>query len=139
MKILNALAGATLSVAVMLVGTTTSFAAAAVSHPTTVASKAANDGTIVVAKRGRNAAIVGGIIAGAVGVAIIANEAAKAEERRARNRRRNRNRRYEQNHRPQPAQGGGYERCAYKFRSFRYSDGTYQPYGGGPRELCPYL
>jgi len=32
-----------------------------------------------------------------------------------------------------------WERCEEEFRSFRPSDGTYQPYGGGPRELCPYL
>lgn len=32
-----------------------------------------------------------------------------------------------------------WERCADRFRSFRWSDGTYQPYGGVPRRLCPYL
>jgi hypothetical protein len=32
-----------------------------------------------------------------------------------------------------------WERCEAEFRSFDPSDGTYQPYGGGPRELCPYL
>lgn len=32
-----------------------------------------------------------------------------------------------------------WERCDDRFRSFRWSDGTYQPYGGGPRRLCPYL
>jgi hypothetical protein len=31
-----------------------------------------------------------------------------------------------------------WERCAARFRSFRWSDGTYQPYVGG-RRLCPYL
>ena len=34
---------------------------------------------------------------------------------------------------------GRWERCDDRFRSFRWSDGTYQPYGGGPRRLCPYL
>ncbi|MEL6299952.1 MAG: BA14K family protein [Pseudomonadota bacterium] len=34
---------------------------------------------------------------------------------------------------------GDWERCDDRFRSFRRSDGTYQPYGGGPRRLCPYL
>ena len=32
-----------------------------------------------------------------------------------------------------------WELCDEEFRSFRWSDGTYQPYGGGPRRLCPYL
>jgi hypothetical protein len=32
-----------------------------------------------------------------------------------------------------------WERCADRFRSFRWSDGTYQPYGDTPRRLCPYL
>ncbi len=31
------------------------------------------------------------------------------------------------------------DRCAARYRSFRWSDGTFQPYGGGPRQLCPYL
>lgn len=35
--------------------------------------------------------------------------------------------------------GGARERCASRYRSFRWSDGTFQPYGGGPRQLCPYL
>ena len=32
-----------------------------------------------------------------------------------------------------------YERCARKYRSFSYEDGTFQPYGDRPRQLCPYL
>ncbi len=32
-----------------------------------------------------------------------------------------------------------WERCDRRYRSFRWSDGTFQPYGGGPRRLCPYL
>ena len=32
-----------------------------------------------------------------------------------------------------------WEMCDDRYRSFRWSDGTFQPYGGGPRELCPYL
>jgi hypothetical protein len=32
-----------------------------------------------------------------------------------------------------------WEQCDEQYRSFRWSDGTFQPYGGGPRELCPYL
>jgi BA14K-like protein len=35
--------------------------------------------------------------------------------------------------------GDRWERCADRFRSFRWSDGTYQPYGDNPRRLCPYL
>lgn len=35
--------------------------------------------------------------------------------------------------------GDRWERCAARFRSFRWSDGTYQPYGDRPRVLCPYL
>ncbi|MEL6746780.1 MAG: BA14K family protein [Pseudomonadota bacterium] len=30
-------------------------------------------------------------------------------------------------------------RCEDDYRSFRRSDGTFQPFGGGPRRLCPYL
>jgi len=66
-KIFNALAGATFAVAVMLAGSSATFAAAAVSHPAPVAKAAQADGAIVVAKKGRNAAIVGGIVAGAIG------------------------------------------------------------------------
>ena len=127
-KSLNALAGAALTVALMLAGTSSSFAASAVSHPAT-AKTAQAEGTIVVAQK-RKGAFVAGAIAGAIGAAIIANEAAKAEERR---------RRYYDHERPRYTGGSAEERCAYRFRSFRYSDGTYQPYGGGPRELCPYL
>lgn len=32
-----------------------------------------------------------------------------------------------------------WERCDDRYRSFRWSDGTFQPYGGGSRKLCPYL
>ena len=32
-----------------------------------------------------------------------------------------------------------WQRCDDAYNSFRWSDGTFQPYGGGPRELCPYL
>lgn len=32
-----------------------------------------------------------------------------------------------------------WEECDDRYNSFRWSDGTYQPYGGGPRRLCPYL
>ena len=107
------------------------------SHPAPiVVSKATQvDGAIVVAKKGKTAAIIGGLIVGG----ILLNEAAKAEERRARRRERNRRRRYEEDYRPRHTGGGSYERCADRYRSFRYSDGTYQPYGGGPREVCPYL
>ena len=35
--------------------------------------------------------------------------------------------------------GDRWERCADRFQSFRWSDGTYQPYGDNPRRLCPYL
>jgi hypothetical protein len=33
----------------------------------------------------------------------------------------------------------GWQRCDDAYRSFRWEDGTFQPYGGGPRRLCPYL
>lgn len=33
----------------------------------------------------------------------------------------------------------GTQRCADTFRSFDPDDGTYQPYGDGPRQECPYL
>jgi len=32
-----------------------------------------------------------------------------------------------------------WDRCADTYRSFRWSDGTFQPYGGAPRQICPYL
>lgn len=32
-----------------------------------------------------------------------------------------------------------WERCDDDFRTFRWSDGTYIPYAGSPRVLCPYL
>jgi len=32
-----------------------------------------------------------------------------------------------------------WERCDETYRSFRWSDGTYQPYGDEPRRVCPYL
>ncbi|HXK53922.1 MAG TPA: BA14K family protein [Hyphomicrobiales bacterium] len=37
-----------------------------------------------------------------------------------------------------PAEGSEawYAACDRKYRSFRYSDATYQPSGGGPRRLC---
>ncbi len=31
------------------------------------------------------------------------------------------------------------EECERRYASFRRSDGTYQPYGGGPRQRCPHL
>jgi hypothetical protein len=31
------------------------------------------------------------------------------------------------------------EECERRFTSFRRTDGTYQPHGGGPRTLCPLL
>lgn len=135
MKISKALAGATFSVAIMLAGTSGVLAATATTHPAPleVDRLAEVDGAIVVAKKGKGA-FVGGLIVGAVGTAIILNEAAKAEQRRERRRRRR-----ERTYRPEPVSADPYERCAYRFRSFRYSDGTYQPYGGGPREVCPYL
>lgn len=32
-----------------------------------------------------------------------------------------------------------WDRCEATFQSFRPSDGTYQPYGDVPRQMCPYL
>ena len=32
-----------------------------------------------------------------------------------------------------------WELCDEHYRTFRWSDGTYIPYAGSPRELCPYL
>lgn len=34
---------------------------------------------------------------------------------------------------------GRWDQCASTYRSFSWNDGTFQPYGGGPRQLCPYL
>ena len=34
---------------------------------------------------------------------------------------------------------GGVEECERRYSSFRREDGTYQPYGGGPRMRCPHL
>ena len=39
----------------------------------------------------------------------------------------------------QASYGDRWEQCADRFQSFRWSDGTYQPYGDNPRRLCPYL
>jgi BA14K-like protein len=35
------------------------------------------------------------------------------------------------------ARTGGFEECERRYSSFRREDGTYQPYGGGPRIRCP--
>jgi BA14K-like protein len=35
--------------------------------------------------------------------------------------------------------GAGAAECEKRFSSFRKSDGTYQPYGGGARQRCPLL
>lgn len=35
--------------------------------------------------------------------------------------------------------GDAWQRCDDRYNSFRWSDGTFQPYGDGPRQLCPYL
>lgn len=32
-----------------------------------------------------------------------------------------------------------WEQCDDRYRTFRWSDGTYIPYAGSPRVLCPYL
>ncbi len=32
-----------------------------------------------------------------------------------------------------------FQRCDDRYKTFRWSDGTYQPYGNGPREVCRYL
>jgi BA14K-like protein len=32
-----------------------------------------------------------------------------------------------------------WERCDDRYKTFRWSDGTYIPYVNGPRRLCPYL
>ena len=34
---------------------------------------------------------------------------------------------------------GRWERCDERYRTFRWSDGTYIPYVGSSRVLCPYL
>ncbi len=35
--------------------------------------------------------------------------------------------------------GSRWDRCDARYRTFRWSDGTYIPYAGSPRVLCPYL
>jgi hypothetical protein len=40
---------------------------------------------------------------------------------------------------PQRAEASAYQDCRRRFSSFRESDGTYQPYGGGARMRCPHL
>lgn len=35
--------------------------------------------------------------------------------------------------------GDRWDQCASTYRSFDWSDGTFQPYGDGPRRVCPYL
>lgn len=39
----------------------------------------------------------------------------------------------------QSGYGDAWQRCDNRYNSFRWSDGTFQPYGGGSRQLCPYL
>jgi hypothetical protein len=39
----------------------------------------------------------------------------------------------------QSSYGDAWQRCDARYRSFRWSDGTFQPYGDRPRQLCPYL
>jgi hypothetical protein len=39
----------------------------------------------------------------------------------------------------QSSYGDAWQRCDDRYRSFRWSDGTFQPYGDEPRKLCPYL
>ena len=35
--------------------------------------------------------------------------------------------------------GDRWAECEARYKSFSWDDGTFQPYGDGPRELCPYL
>jgi hypothetical protein len=37
------------------------------------------------------------------------------------------------------ADAPGLEECERRYSSIRRSDGTYQPFGGGPRMRCPHL
>lgn len=39
----------------------------------------------------------------------------------------------------QRSHGDAWQRCDARYKSFRWSDGTFQPYGDEPRQLCPYL
>jgi hypothetical protein len=32
-----------------------------------------------------------------------------------------------------------WQRCDDRYNTFSWNDGTFQPYGDGPRKLCPYL
>ena len=82
--------------------------------------------------RGSNGAKVGGIIAGAIIGAAILGAAANAQNRRDD---------YDDyEDRPRRVRrGSAADRCADEFKSFRYSDGTYQPYDSDRRRLCPYL
>lgn len=68
-------------------------------------------------RRWRNGRWIGPAIGAGIAALIIGNSIAES-------RRRYRNR---------------WEECDDRYNSFRWSDGTYQPYGGGPRRLCPYL
>lgn len=152
MHLTKIVAGAFALAALMFVGATGSMAASALSHPEPIAIKKAPgaEKAIVVAqnrnrrRRRRNRAVVGGVIAGAIGAAILANEAARAAERRREreydedryDERRERRRERSSDRR---AGGDAYDRCADKFKSFRYSDGTYQPYDSDFRRRCPYL
>ena len=78
-------------------------------------------------RRGRRRGFAKGVAVGvgaAIVGAIILNQAAQARRR------------------PPPPNAyidDAFDACAAKYRSFRYSDGTFQPYGGGLRRLCPYL
>jgi len=157
--LLKILAGAFVAASLLLAGTVSSFAASAPKHPNQIVriSPATAEGAIVVAQRSRRkrrrnkAAKIGGAVAGIVALGLLANEAAKANRRRAddddddddRPRRRVR-RDDDDDDRPRrrtrrARSGDAYERCADAFKSFRDSDGTYQPYDSDYRKRCPYL
>lgn len=85
-------------------------------------------------RRSGRGAKIGGVIAGALIGAAILGAAANAQNRR------DDYDDYEDRPRRVRRRGGSAEdRCADEFRSFRYSDGTYQPYDSDRRRLCPYL
>jgi hypothetical protein len=145
---LRSLVGGALSAALVLAGASSSFAASAVQHPAPiVASKV--EGSIIVAKKNKNkiGAIIGGAILGAaiLGAAANANADERARDRDDDDyddRRRSSRRDDDYNDRPRRRarrSGGGYARCADAFKSFRESDGTYQPYDRDYRVRCPYL
>jgi len=159
LKYLSLLAGGAMSAVLVMAGATSASAASAVAHPAPVAESKIEGAIVVAKKRRRRGRKTGAIIGGAILGAAILGAAANAEARRREEERdyddrrssrdddyddrprRSSRRNDDDDYRPRrrARRSSGYERCADAFKSFRESDGTYQPYDRDYRVRCPYL